>query len=69
MAALPALATAQPAAPSRPQGQESLTATAFGARGNGKADDAPALQAALDAALAPSGPGLKWCMPSRVLQP
>jgi hypothetical protein len=55
--ALPAAASAQPAAPQKPAGHEMLSAASFGARGDGVADDSPALQAALTVALAPNGPG------------
>ena len=52
LAGLPTIATAQ-----QPPPRQMLSAASFGARGDGAADDSGPLQAALDAAFAPGGPG------------
>ncbi len=77
LAALPAIAAAQQAPRQRSDRSDMLSAAAFGARGDGVADDSAALQAALDAAFAPNGPGFlaipqgtyKLTRPLRVVTP
>jgi hypothetical protein len=77
LAALPVVATAQRPPPQTPDSREMLSAASFGTRGDGVADDSTALQAALDAAFAPDGPGFlaippgtyKVTKPLRVVTP
>jgi len=77
LAALPAIAAAQQAPRQRSDRSDMLSAAQFGARGDGVADDSAALQAALDAAFAPNGPGFlaipqgtyKVTRPLRVVTP
>lgn len=77
LAALPAMATAQQQPRQKPDRSEMLSAASFGTRGDGVADDSAALQAALDAAFAPNGPGFliippgtyKVAKPLRVVTP
>src|SRR5512139_1598782 len=77
LAALPAVAAAQQPPRNKPDRSDMLSAAAFGARGDGMADDSAALQAALDAAFAPNGPGFlaippgtyKVTKPLRVVTP
>lgn len=57
LASLPPAAQAQPDTTQPPAARRTLSAAAFGARGDGQADDSNALQAALDAAFAPREPG------------
>jgi hypothetical protein len=77
LAALPAIAAAQQASAQKPDKGDMLSAAQFGARGDGASDDSAALQAALDAAFAPHGPGFlaipqgtyKVTKPLRVVTP
>lgn len=77
LAALPAIAAAQQASSQKPDRSDMLSAAQFGARGDGATDDSAALQAALDAAFAPGGPGFlaipqgtyKVTKPLRVVTP
>ena len=65
LSALAAAAAAQPAGKPRADASRTLSAAAFGAVGDGKVDDTAAIQAALDAAFAPSGPGFVVIPPGR----
>src|SRR5262245_48135077 len=58
-------AAAQPTGKPRPDASRTLSAAAFGAVGDGNADDTAAIQAALDAAFAPAGPGFLVIPPGR----
>ena len=77
LATLPTVAAAQQQPRQRPDDRQMLSAASFGTRGDGVADDSGALQAALDAAFAPNGPGFlvlppgtyKVTKPLRVVTP